>query len=205
MTDKNRRRADRETVKERAYKGSERRYYDRSNSDHVQHLHIGDCFATNKQNSLLITVLGSCIAACARDADSGIAGMSHFLLPEPPSGELEEKDALRYGSHALPRLTNDLLRLGARKEKLEWKFFGGADVIDQSQKIGTWNVTFIQSYMEKEQISPAGQDLGGKYPRRILYYPDTGKVMVRNLQRSEDFSLVHAQAALASTMTKTRS
>ena len=51
-------------------------YFDRHFSKDAAKVLPGEYFVTGK-GMLLVTVLGSCVAACVRDADSGIGGMNH--------------------------------------------------------------------------------------------------------------------------------
>ena len=84
----------------------------------------GEYFVTN-QEMLLVTVLGSCVAACIRDSYSGIGDMNHFMLPDGggnPGSPISS--SARYGAFAMEILINQLLKLGARRENLEAKVFG---------------------------------------------------------------------------------
>ena len=56
------------------------------------HVVQGEFFVTDDPRAVLTTILGSCVAACIVDTDTGVGGMNHFLLP----GD-ENSDGLRYG------------------------------------------------------------------------------------------------------------
>ena len=73
-----------------------------------------------------------------------------------------------------------------RKDRLEIKVFGGGNVIRTSSPIGTKNAVFIREFLFREGFRITAQDLEGELPRRIHYYPTTGKVMLRKLRRRED-------------------
>ena len=66
--------------------------------------------------------------------------------------------------------------------------FGGGNVTDTRNAIGTQNSDFVLKYLESEGLSCAAQDLGGLHPRRIHYYPATGRVVRRILAGSERLS-----------------
>lgn len=87
----------------------------------------GEYYVTGKQ-MVLVTVLGSCVAACIRDTDSGIGGMNHFMLPDDGRRDTAGVSA-RYGTYAMEVLINHLLKLGARRGRLEAKVFGGGAVM----------------------------------------------------------------------------
>ena len=60
---------------------------------------------------MLVTVLGSCVAACIRDPIAGVGGMNHFMLPESDRQRLGQRVVghMRYGNFAMERLINDIL------------------------------------------------------------------------------------------------
>jgi chemotaxis protein CheD len=168
----------------------------------VVKLFSGDCYFTDKPNHIFETILGSCVAACIRDIKRGIGGMNHFLLPEggPVSDPMNAGKSTRYGAFAMENLINGILKLGGFRENLEIKVFGGGNVINNSTMIGDKNVWFVQNYLANEGFRIAGSDLGGDYPRRINYYPDTGRVMMRNLRREDDLKIAEEEKRYASSL-----
>jgi chemotaxis protein CheD len=84
-------------------------------------------------------------------------------------------------------LINEILRSGARRENLEAKAFGGANVIATSAAdgIGDRNARFVVDYLKSEGIRLVATDLGGDRARRIYFFPDSGKVSVQRLPVSE--------------------
>ena len=145
----------------------------------------GDWYVTNDRNEMLTTILGSCISACIRDPVAGIGGMNHFLLPGDAGG-VPTADAARYGTYAMESLINTIIKMGGRKDRLEIKVFGGGNVISSSAKIGSKNAQFIRDFLMKEGYHIASSDLEGDQPRRVHYYPATGKVMLKKLQRGDN-------------------
>jgi len=142
------------------------------------------------EEEAITTVLGSCIAACIRDPQASIGGMNHFMLPEEAHhgrGDWREAVGLatRYGSYAMESLINGLLKLGARRERLEGKLFGGGQVLDVDMPVGLRNIEFAHRWLATEGLPVAAQDVGGKTPRRIVYFPATGTVKVKQLRPIE--------------------
>lgn len=122
---------------------------------------------------MMTTVLGSCVSVCLHDPATGVGGMNHFLLPEAPDGRAGDR---RYGVHAMELLINGLLALGARRERLEAKAFGGARMASGMADIGGRNAAFVRRFLADENISLAGESLGGTAARRIQFWPSTGRV-----------------------------
>ena len=94
----------------------------------------------------ITTVLGSCISACIRDPAVRIGGMNHFMLPEDNSSgksswiEGPGGLATRYGSYAMESLINELMKLGARRDRMEVKLFGGGKILSSMTDVGKKNI-----------------------------------------------------------------
>jgi chemotaxis protein CheD len=159
-------------------------YFDRTFNLQASKIVPGEYYVT-RRDMVLVTVLGSCVAACIRDKTSGVGGMNHFMLPKSmgeKSGWLSA--SARYGAYAMEVMINQILKQGARRENLEAKLFGGAAVIKnmQSLNVGDDNAKFALEYLRKEKIPVISQDLLGDLPRKVYYFPQTGKVLVKKLQ-----------------------
>lgn len=186
-----RRHKEREPIQAGDYYDGTRRYYDQNFEVTVVKLFSGDCYVTNAPDEMLVTILGSCVAACIRDPVVGVAGMNHFLLPGDPGATSNgASDAARYGAFAMEKLINSILALGGRKERLEIKLFGGGNVIDSSAMIGTKNIAFVKDFLKREGYGLAASDLGGDQPRRVHYFSADGRVKLRKLQRKEDLRII---------------
>ena len=171
-----------------------RHYFDRELGIAAVKLLPGEYFITS-QNMVLTTVLGSCVSACVRDSTAGVGGMNHFMLPDADPGSQGTAAAMRYGVYAMEKLLHELLKAGARRERLEAKVFGGGAVLANMTllNVGDRNADFVLRYLQKEQIRVAAQDLRGTLPRRVNYFPGTGKVSVRKLLRQDDALLVQRE------------
>lgn len=144
-------------------------------------LHIGGVEVSNKP-VILDTVLGSCIAACLFDPEHGIGGMNHFMLPE--GLDPDNPTSTRYGVFAMELLINELMQLGVKRTLLKAKIFGGGHVLrvrENLDGVPQRNIDFIKTFLATEKIPTVNEDLGGYQPRRVLFYTQTGKVMLRRL------------------------
>ncbi|WEJ63286.1 chemoreceptor glutamine deamidase CheD [Thiomicrorhabdus lithotrophica] len=148
-------------------------------------------FYVTKENERVETVLGSCISACVRDPIAGVGGMNHFMLPvdKNKKGNSELSDANRYGNYAMENLVNALLGLGAKRERLEFKLFGGGRIMSSMTNVGWYNIGFAFDYIYTEGFKIVSQDIGDIYPRKVLYYPTSGRVRVRRLNAMHNQSL----------------
>jgi chemotaxis protein CheD len=166
------------------YYQESKHYIDKQTGHRVIKLFSGDWHVSTYPDEMIVTILGSCISACIRDPFLKIGGMNHFLLPID-KGSSNEHSA-RYGAYAMEVLINELLKRGALKSRLEVKLFGGGNVIESSAMIGDQNVQFAKEFVEKENLHLVACHLGGKFPRRIHYYPETGKVMMKLIEKQDD-------------------
>ena len=134
-------------------------------------------FFVSDEDMLIVTTLGSCIAACLWDRERHIGGMNHFMLPEG-SG-----DSGRYGSYAMELLINQLMKRGASRSSMEAKVFGGGAVIASmtSINVGERNTQFVLEYLRTERIPVVSKDVLEIYPRKVCFIPSTGKAMVKRL------------------------
>jgi chemotaxis protein CheD len=152
----------------------------------------------------IVTVLGSCIAACIRDRQSRIGGMNHFMLPASAGNEAESY-SMRYGACAMEVLINELLKLGADRRRLEAKIFGGGSVIAGAThlKVGARNASFVKKYLATERIPIIGEDLLENWGRKVLYFPATGKAMVRRVLMSDTSRDTDAEHSYARRLERT--
>jgi chemotaxis protein CheD len=171
-----------------------RRFWDSRFNHHAVKVNPGTHYVTKKQDEMIITTLGSCVAACIRDTVLGIGGINHFMLPESDTGNWGGVSAaMRYGNHAMEVLINDILRLGGARNRLEIKVFGGANVIGSSALIGTKNVEFVETYLRVEHMAIAAQHLGGEQGRRLIYFPASGKVKMKLLDRQDNARVIEEE------------
>jgi chemotaxis protein CheD len=134
----------------------------------------GEQSVSSDPTVVISTLLGSCVAACIRDPVAGVGGVNHFLLPGGRGG-IQSGDAMRHGVHAMELLVNALLRQGARRDRLEAKLFGGANLMNGLTDIGSLNALFAEAFLEREGIAHVGGSLRGGRGRRIQFWPVSGR------------------------------
>jgi chemotaxis protein CheD len=160
----------------------------------------GEYFVAN-DDIVVMTVLGSCIAACLWDGRARIGGMNHFMLPDGDTGD----GSGRYGSFAMELLINEMLKLGARRETMQAKIFGGAQVMAgfTTMNVGERNTQFVQDYLSTERIPIVSQDVLDIHPRKVCFFPVTGKALVKRLAHAHPETLaVEERKGNAATVAK---
>jgi chemotaxis protein CheD len=152
-------------------------------------------YYVSSEDVLITTVLGSCIAACIWDSRARAGGMNHFMLPEG-----DGIDGLgRYGSHAMEMLINGLIKKGARRESMQAKVFGGAHVMAglTTLNVGERNTRFVLDYLATERIPVVSQDVLDIHPRKVCFFPVSGRAMVKRLAHSQSETLVVEERKLS--------
>ncbi|MCP4127810.1 MAG: chemoreceptor glutamine deamidase CheD [Gammaproteobacteria bacterium] len=157
----------------------------------------GEYYVT-KCDEIITTVLGSCVSACVHDVVAGIGGMNHFMLPiSEERGWSGVSDLIgtanRYGNFAMEHMINQILKNGGSRENLKAKIFGGGRIIPSLTDIGQRNVEFVHNYLQKEGLRLISEDIGDLFPRKIVYYPITGRVMVKKLKQLRNDTIVRRE------------
>lgn len=170
------------------------RYFDRHFQIEAAKIKPGEYYVTPR-DMMIVTVLGSCVSACVRDRVLGIGGMNHFMLPtEDRSTDICSPSA-RYGDYAMEILINELMKMGAQRNHMEAKIFGGGRVLKglSHTTIGERNVEFVHRYLEKEGIPVLARDLLDIFPRKVYFFPKSGRVLVKKLRESHNDTIIERE------------
>ena len=172
-------------------------YFDTVHNIATAKLLPGEYYVTARPEAVG-TVLGSCVAACIRDRVFGIGGMNHFMLPihegDRKNWQHGPVDQItRFGNYAMEHLINTILSHGGMRKNLEVKLFGGARIVKGLSDIGDCNVQFVLDYLHEEQIPIISHDLNGHYPRKVYYFPKTGRVMMKKLESIRNDTLIERE------------
>jgi chemotaxis protein CheD len=130
----------------------------------------------------IMTVLGSCVSVCLWDRRGRAGGMSHYLLPRRGA---DEDPSPRYGDVAIPALVRSVVALGATRQDLRAKIFGGADVAPAGHPddgaLGAQNVEVAIELLEAEGVRILSADVGGKHGRKLVFNTVDGTALVWRL------------------------
>lgn len=180
-----------------------RRFFDATTAAWMVKVFPGEFYVTSKSDEVLVTILGSCVTACIRDPIVGVGGMNHFMLPHHQLGAWGgDLKSTRFGNFAMEKLINELIKAGCVRERMEIKVFGGGNVTDTSNEIGSDNAEFVLQYLAAEGLRCAAKDLGGSLPRRIHYHPATGRVVRRLLGTGDRGAVYRTEADYGKQLSK---
>ena len=168
-------------------------YFDREFATQAVKILPGEYYAS-ADGMAITTLLGSCVSVCLYDRGSGVGGMNHFMLPQilqgpnatrcadPARAGCSKVCSARYGACAMRHLLQRLEFLGASPMRLEAKLFGAGRVMAGVTDIGAKNAEFALGYLEERVIQVVATDLGGNCPRKVTFFPATGRALVKRLR-----------------------
>jgi chemotaxis protein CheD len=165
-------------------------YYDAGFRTDAVKLLPGEFYVHDSDDLLLMTVLGSCVAACLVDRTARLGGMNHFMLPDGGS-------AGRYGVFAMELLINELMKRGARRERLEAKVFGGGQVMRNfsTMNVGEQNVKFVEQFLAAERITIVSRDVLDVHPRKVCLFPGSARALVKKLGSTQVDAIASEESA----------
>lgn len=178
------------------------RYWDKTNGIYAAKILPGEYYVTTNDEAV-VTVLGSCVSACIRDRIFGIGGMNHFMLPANKNDDVSVSsmsNAARYGNFAMEQMINDILKNGGVKENLEIKIFGGGRVLKNmaTLDIGNKNIDFVREYILAEHLKLISEDVGDVFPRKVMYFPMSGRAKVKKLRTIHNNTIVERETSYLS-------
>ena len=184
-----------------------KRFYSQKYKKEVIMLRAGEYYVS-KNGGILHTVLGSCIATCIYDHEKKIGGMNHYLLPGMiHPDEIMTSKIGRYGMYAMELLIGELIKYGAKRENLAAKIFGGGNVLKFRKADGNvtgLNIRFAKKFLELEGIPVQKEDLGGYNGRKILFFTDTAKVLLKKFDFKKDVETFNKEKSYKSLIFRKR-
>lgn len=177
-----------------------KRYWDPTRNLYAAKILPGECYVT-KEKELITTVLGSCVSACIRDPIFGVGGMNHFMLPQSSRGESDNWSSssvnatARYGNVAMEQLITGIQKFGGVRENLEVKITGGGRILATMTDVGMHNIEFVREYIKTECLKLVGEEVGDVYPRKVVYFPMTGKVQIKKLRSIHNDTIYEREAS----------
>lgn len=142
-----------------------------------------------KGPAVLHTLLGSCVGVTFWHKQLALGALCHPMLPRHPGKghrKLDVAKARRYVDFAIQDLAAQFDALGARRQDVEVKVFGGADVLRTETEglrptVGRLNREQALEVLSAEGFHVAASRLGGPCGIHIDFYTVTGEVRLRLL------------------------
>ena len=144
---------------------------------------ISDWKICGTADTLVTYALGSCIGTCLYDADAGIAGLSHIMLPDSTTMRDRNVNRMKYADTALPDMVKEMVKRGALQSRLKAKIAGGAVMFatqSQSFNIGENNIQAVKKALLALRIPIIAEDTGLNFGRTVYFNGSDGKMIVRS-------------------------
>ena len=140
-----------------------------------------------KEPTMLRTLLGSCVGIAFRVPRLGVGALCHPMLPRFPTRPpmpLTRSAGRRYVDYAIRDLARQLDALGARREEVEVKLFGGGDVLLTTDvtvrpTVGRLNIEMAIKVLDEEGFAVSASSLGGRRGVNIYFNTETGEVLLQ--------------------------
>lgn len=129
----------------------------------------------------ITAMLGSCAAACVYDEIAGIGGVKQIMLPPVQFGE---EVCSEWGNQAMQGLIDELVRLGAQRERLKAKLFGGslgANRTNSPAIAGERNHLFVRKFLSSQSIPVMAQKTGGPSAMFLRFHTQTFEAQIKVL------------------------
>ena len=143
----------------------------------------GEIGVGSAPDTVIATILGSCVAVCLWDEEHGVGGMNHILVALTNVNGVANDFA---GVNAMELLINGIVRRGGLRSNLKAKVFGGAKMVNGLSDIGRFNGVFVTEFLEREKIPCISRSLGGTAARHVRFYPTTGKALQKTVNALPD-------------------
>jgi chemotaxis protein CheD len=149
---------------------------------------MADLKAVGGRTGILRTTgLGSCVGLTLHDAQAGVSGMAHIMLPDSDIAREQPINVAKYADTAVPELIRQMKALGAEPDRLVAKMAGGAQMFafaaSETMRIGPRNVEAVKRLLADFCIPLVAEDTGEHYGRTIEFHCDTGILVVRSVQQ----------------------
>jgi chemotaxis protein CheD len=125
--------------------------------------------------------LGSCVGVALVDADAGVVGLAHVMLPQARPEDAATPG--KFADLAIPALIAEMTRLGAVQRRLEATLVGGARMFAtrgaSRLDIGERNVTGTTEALAQVRVPVRAQVTAGSVGRTVWVSNDGPSVLVR--------------------------
>jgi chemotaxis protein CheD len=139
--------------------------------------------------AVLRTVLGSCVGIAWFIPRLGLGALCHPMLPSCPVDmrtHIRPAAGRRYVDYAIHEMASSLDALGVRRNEVQVKLFGGADVLPaitdpRRPTVGHMNSEVAARVLREEGFRVSASSLGGSCGLNLRFDTTSGEVLVRRL------------------------
>jgi chemotaxis protein CheD len=140
--------------------------------------------AATPGDAIITYALGSCLGISVHDPIAHVGGLLHIMLPDSniDLGKARANPCM-FVDTGFPKLINDCISAGARKERLVLKVAGGACAHGNAEEdyfqIGKRNFVMLKKLLWQMGILLKGYDVGGSQSRTMSLEIGKGEVLLK--------------------------
>ncbi|MCK5284278.1 MAG: chemotaxis protein CheD [Alphaproteobacteria bacterium] len=170
-------------------------YFNSKFSERPVYLEPGQIIFSDKNDEMLIAVVGSGVVVSIYDQHLKIGVLGYVLLPDEilaafPHFEEVDQSLMDNAFKPINECIHEMKRNGAGKNRILIRLMGGSNIPSDEMDAGTKNYVFVHEYLVGKGLKISNQDLGGSYVRRVHFFPTRGHVVRSLLRRDSDFKTV---------------
>ena len=156
-------------------------------------VNMADYKLARGKQKLVTRDLGSCVAVAMRDAQKGIGGLLHIMLPV--CGNLEgtkQEEYPKYADTGIELMVRQMVLAGASKARITAKLAGAAHIVKTefvpiSKDISSRNLEAVKKKLAQLQIPVLAMEVEDEYPRTVIFEPESGIVQIKTMGMSDRF------------------
>jgi len=146
---------------------------------------MADLNSANQPCMITTLGLGSCVGVALYDSHTKVVGLAHVMLPSSEQAK-NKSNIAKFADTAIIKLVDDMVKLGAKRERIVAKLAGGAQMFVFSQgsdlmRIGYRNIVASKEKLQELKIPIVSEDTGGNYGRTIELYSNDGRLMIKTI------------------------
>ncbi len=136
-----------------------------------------------RQPTIVVTIVGSCIAVTMFHSYFKVGTICHSLLPYG-NGD----NGFKYVDCSIRRMVREYDFQGIQRDEIEVKLFGGSDMFTVTERIsarltvGHENIRAAENVLREENLKILNRDTGGVRGRKLYFNTDTGEVFLKRLK-----------------------
>lgn len=146
------------------------------------YLKIGYLYITDKE-TIIETILGTCVGICLYDNVKKIGGMNHYLLGKRKDDDLF---STRYGDVSINEMLRSFRKNGSDFRHLSAMIIGGSTICIDGEFFGVsrGNIDVAEEILENNKIRVTDKIVGGSLARKVLYNTYKNEIDINFIKRT---------------------
>lgn len=156
-------------------------------------VNMADYKLARGKQKLITRDLGSCVAVAMRDAQRGIGGLLHVMLPEcADPGCVKQTEYPKYADIGIELMVKQMILAGASRTGMTAKLAGAAHIVRTeyvpvSEDISSRNLEAVKRKLATLGIPILAMEVEDEYPRTVVFEPESGIMQIKTRGMADRF------------------